>query len=84
MNRPVLWVLYVILACLTGCAQTPATVVEKISVPTYIPIPATLTIPVQAVLPLGTTWGGGLSIERAALDTCNGNLAAIRVLKPPK
>lgn len=69
---------------LSACAQTqPIVVPEVIHTKTYIPVPVSLTAPISAVLPLGTTYGQGLGILNAAVQTCNANLSAIATLKPP-
>lgn len=69
---------------LTGCASSaPVIQIERVYTKVYVPVPSTLVAPIAAVLPLGTTWGQGLGIEAAALQTCNANLGAIASLKPP-
>lgn len=70
---------------LSGCASSqPVIQVERIYTKTYIPAPATLTVPVSAIFPHGVTYGQALGIQQAAIQTCNANLAAIASLKPPR
>lgn len=72
------------ISSLVACSTHPPIVVpEKIEHKVYIPIPTTLVAPVSAIFPLGTTYGQGLGIQQAAIQTCNANLNAISGLKPP-
>ncbi len=71
------------LIALTGCAQTPVTVVEKIQVPTWIPVPATLIAPTKVDLYPGITYGDALGALREGLTSCDADKAAIGTLKPP-
>lgn len=67
---------------LSGCASTPVTVVEKIQVPTFVPVPATLTVPISVDL-TNATWGSAVGDLKAGITACNGRLGAIADLKPP-
>lgn len=69
---------------IAGCAQTPVTVVERVNVPTYMPVPATLTAPVKADLYPGITWGQAVGSLYMGLQTCNSQIQAIATLKPPR
>lgn len=70
---------------LTGCASSqPIVVPEKISVPTYIPTPGTLTAPVKVTLQPGVTWGEAVGSLYSGLQTCNAQLSSISTLKPPE
>lgn len=77
---------YALMACIfiSGCTSQPVTVVERVNVPTYIPIPSTLIAPVSVTFPLGVTYGEALGLQRQSLDTCNGQLKAIQGLAPPQ
>ena len=66
---------------LTGCASTPVTVVEKIQVKTFVPVPATLTQPISVDL-TGATWGSAVGSLNEALQACDARLDAIRTLAP--
>lgn len=72
-----------LILALTGCSSTPVTVVERVNVPTYIPISATLTAPVSLDLGQNPTWGSALGAYNAAFQTCQGQLEAIKTLKSP-
>ena len=67
---------------LAACSQTPVVVTETIRVPTYLPVPTTLTAPVSVDL-TGATWGSAVGTLNAAVQTCNARLSAISQLKPP-
>lgn len=71
-----------LILALSGCASTPVTVVEKIQVKTFVPVPATLTVPISVDL-TGATWGSAVGSLNAALQTCDARLDAIGKLKPP-
>ena len=70
------------LIALTGCASQPVTVVEKIQVKTFVPVPATLTIPTAVDLYPGITYGQALGALREGLTSCNADKSAISTLKP--
>lgn len=70
-------------AVLTACSSSlavgpPVFIHDK----TYIPYPATLTMPVTVDL-TEATWGSAVGDLKAGLETCNGKLDAIRALTPP-
>lgn len=69
-------------AFLAGCASQTVGPPVFIHDKTYIPIPATLTLPVAVDL-TQATWGSAVGDLKAGLDTCNGKLDAIRLLAPP-
>lgn len=70
---------------LSACAQTqPIVVPERISVPTFIPVSATLTQPVEITLLPGTTYGQALGSLREGLSRCDSQLTAIQGLVPTK
>jgi hypothetical protein len=75
---------FVILASLSAC-QPSAVRVQYISVPTYVPVPATLTAPVSvSLIPGKTTWGEALGLYNEAVQTCNARLGSIATLVPPQ
>lgn len=67
---------------LQGCASQTVGPPVFIHDKTYIPTPATLTLPVAVDL-TGATWGSAVGDLKAGLETCNGKLDAIRALTPP-
>lgn len=67
---------------LTACSSQPIVRVQYVPTKIYLAIPAELTFPVTVDL-TGMTYGEGLGSLRAALDRCDGQLAAISTLKPP-
>lgn len=69
---------------LSACSSAPI-VGPPVYIPTkvYLAIPAELTLPVTVDL-TGMTYGEGLGSLREGLERCDGQLAAIRVLTPPR
>lgn len=68
---------------LSACTSAPVVTVERINVPTYIPIPTTLTAPVKVTLQPGITWGEAVGSLYSGLQSCNADKAVIGSLKPP-
>lgn len=76
--------LVLILASLSACTSQPVVRVQYVNIPTYIPVPVTLTQPISVDL-TGATWGKAVGDLKAGLQTCDGQLQAIKDLKaPPK
>lgn len=70
---------------LTACASSqPIIQVERVNVPTYVPISSTLTAPVQVSLLPRTTYGEALGRLREGLISCDSQLQAIQGLTAPK
>lgn len=76
--------LFVIIAALllSACSQAPVVQIERINMPIYIPVPATLTAPISVDL-TNATWGSAVGSLNAAVQTCNGRLDSIHSLVPP-
>ena len=72
-----------LLVVISACGTQPIIRVQYVNVPTYIPIPATLTAPAVVNLLPGVTYGDALGSLREGLTSCDGQLGAIRVLTPP-
>ena len=70
-----------LILALSACSQAPIVHIQYVNVPTYIPIPATLTQPISVGL-TGATWGSAVGSLNAGLETCNSQLQAISTLKP--
>lgn len=71
-------------ACLllSACSQAPIVHIQYVSVPQFLPIPATLTAPVKVDLYPNITYGEALGALYIGLETCNSDKAAIATLKP--
>lgn len=74
---------WVILSAFSGCTTAPIVRIQYVPTPVYIPIPATLTAPVEVNLLPGVTYGDALGSLREGLSRCEADKAAIRVLTPP-
>ena len=74
----------IIAALSLSACSSPAVRVQYIETKTYIPIPAELTQPISIDLS-NATWGSAVADLKAGLQTCDGQLQAIKDLKaPPK
>ena len=75
---------------LFGCASSqPVIQVERVNIPTFIPVASTLTQPTIVSFPPNVTWGKAIGTLNQAVQACNADKAAIATLvapgsKPPK
>ena len=67
---------------LSACTSQPVVRVQYVNIPTYIPIPVTLTQPISVDL-TGDTWGKAVGDLKAGLEACEAQTQGIRGLTPP-